>query len=150
MAGTEEGVKEAGTVWNQSTTPVAFRTAKNLYARMPPKLGALGWLHRPGKRKPLWCRNKMCWRIPVSWLDWFIETAIEKNGACFVIREIKKREQCAPACWNAKGADCQCSCMGANHGQNEPGGKWHVLSDAYAVHFGPKTYAVRRYGKTNP
>lgn len=54
----------------------------------------------------------------------------------------EKRSLC-PACWSAVGADCECSCMGANHSSGRPIGRWYEVSDTFAVMWGIQRYSAR-------
>ncbi len=63
--------------------------------------------------------------------------------ACYAIQLYRKKKVCAAAHWNAVGADCECSCMGANHGSGQPSGRWYEVSETFAVMWGVQRYSVR-------
>lgn len=41
--------------------------------------------------------------------------------------------ECARACWEARGLECNCSRMGEHHGEDCPDGRWSEISDTCAV-----------------
>jgi hypothetical protein len=53
----------------------------------------------------------------------------------YLIRVHREKETCAPACWNATGYDCSCSCGGMNHG-SQSGEGYLVIGDTLAVRWG--------------
>jgi cell filamentation protein len=60
-----------------------------------------------------------------------------KYGKVYVVQAFAHFEKCAPACWNATGFQCECSCMGQNHGSHASG-DWWIVSE---------TFAIRREGR---
>src|SRR5690606_1987750 len=56
---------------------------------------------------------------------------------------IRAQQKCAPACWNAEGFHCECSCMSENHGGGHPGGSWYKVSETFAVSWGAQRYSCR-------
>lgn len=72
-----------------------------------------------------------------------IDQTLKRYGEAYVIQLNKEQQKCAQACWNAQGHDCECSCMGANHGNGHPGGRWHEVSDTFAFQWGPTQFACR-------
>jgi hypothetical protein len=90
-----------------------------------------------------WDNRYKCWLPPRSRFNDLIKRSTEEFGSIYVIQPFRTEEKCAPACWNALGADCECSCMGRNHGSGNPEGKWHVVADTFAVCWGDREYACR-------
>lgn len=117
-------------------TPVILMTRKGepLWVIMPFARDNYTWLqgshrrayqHRlPGKRP--------FWSVPKSWLDDLTRRFVARFGACYLVQRHHEREVCAPACWDAQGLECQCSCMGEHHGEGHPGGRWYEVSETFA------------------
>jgi hypothetical protein len=132
-------------VWNQTKLPVLLRGGRirPLVIRLPYAADNRGWLRDAHRTKPEWLPAHKVWGIPKSWFDDVIRRALSRYGAVYVIQPFSKVEKCAPACWNALGAHCECSCMGANHGSGKPTGKWHIVSDTFAVRINGREYSCR-------
>lgn len=91
----------------------------------------------------IWNQEKRYWIVPAAWYDKLVEKALKKFGRVYLIQVYRELQVCAPACWNARGYHCECSCMGANHGTGHPGGGWYELDETCALNWGIKTYACR-------
>lgn len=134
-------------IWNQKSkfTPVLFRRGKGfpLLARLPFSYENSIWLKGDRRRDPIWSPSKKCWEVPKAWFKILIKQALITYKRVYTIQPIDPMEKCAPACFNAVGAICECSCMGAHHGAGNPTGKWHVVSDTLAVSWGPRQYSCR-------
>jgi len=134
---------KSANVWDQKSIPVLFRRERGnpLLVRLP-RLDR-DWL-RDGKRRiPRWNAKLEYWEVPVAWFDGLIRRLLEEFGEVYVVEVYRERQICAPACWNAKGFHCECSCMGANHGAGHPGGEWYIVSETLAVHWGRRQYSCR-------
>ena len=70
-------------------------------------------------------------------------------GRVYVIQPYREFEKCAPACWNATGFTCECSCMGKNHG-SMPGGRWWVVADTFAIQWQGRRLACRLIERAAP
>ena len=101
--------------------------------KLPYAPGNGDWLRSDHRRKPEWVKQYKCWETPKSWFEDVVRRLLQRFGRVYVIQPYRTQEKCAPACWNATGVECECSCMGANHGSGDPQGKWHVVSDTLAV-----------------
>lgn len=132
-------------IWNQKDIPVLFRrSAPNpLQLRMPYGTNNYEWLREGKRRKPDWNPSLKCWELPISWFEGLIARLLERHGLLYVIQVYKEQQKCAPACWNAKGFHCECSCMGANHGTGHPGASWYEVSDTFAFSRGKAKYSCR-------
>ncbi len=142
----EKRMKEA---WNQKEIPIILRRdgkGEKLRIRLPADYCYEHWLHcvRPNGRKPVWFgeEKKNYWEVPKSWFNDFVNRALEKFGKLFVIQPYNVQEKCAPACQKATGHECQCSCMGANHGI-ENDGSWFEVSEAFASRWEGRQLACR-------
>ena len=131
-------------VLNQTHTPVAIRRGKGhkLHVKLPFADDNRIWLQQGLKSRPNWLRADKVWELPNNHFNKFVERALEKFGRVYVIQPYREHETCAPACWNAVGHECQCSCMGANHGSGSSGG-WFVVSETFAVRWGDEHMACR-------
>ena len=135
--------------WNSANIPIIVRSGisgDKLTARLPYRPDNRGWLFglATGRRKPevQWAPVEKAWKLPVSWLNRFVDSGLERYGRLYVVQPYREMEKCAPACRNAVGHDCQCSCMGANHGAGDGGG-WFDVSETFSFRWGPN---LRRSG----
>lgn len=117
--------------------------ANPLMIRLPYAPDNRAWLRADRQRKPAWKKQFKCWEAPKSWFDSVISQCLHRYGRVYVIQPYKAHEKCAPACWNATGFECECSCLGANHGAQSPSGKWRVVSDTFAVRWHERELACR-------
>jgi hypothetical protein len=72
-----------------------------------------------------------------------VEQTLKKYKKLYIIQPYRVQEKCAPACWNAEKHECQCSCMGENHGMGNPSGKWFVVSETFATTWRQNELACR-------
>lgn len=101
------------------------------------------WLRDGRRLKPDWCAQFKAWEIPTAWFDSVIKLALRRHQEVYVIQLYREHQKCAPACWNAEGFHCECSCMGENHGGGHPGGNWYEVSETFAVSWGQQRYSCR-------
>lgn len=132
-------------VWGQKALPVIFLGAPDypLLVKLPYAEGNRDWLQDDRRSHPKWISTEKAWSIPKSWFDDTVRRCLERYRSVYVIQAIRETEKCAPACVNAVGVECTCSCLGANHGSGISLHTWFVVSDAFAVRHGPVRYAVR-------
>jgi len=95
-----------------------------------------------GKPDQKYVRDHQAWEIPKAWFNTFVEAALLRYRQVYVVQPYREYEVCAPACRNAKGHDCNCSCMGQNHGTGDGSG-WFDVSDTFSVKWGEKEMALR-------
>lgn len=119
----------------QRTTPSVVRPPKGkLEVRLPYAEGNKGWLttgHRT-RGDVKWHVQGKYWITPASWFFELARRLVQRHGAAYILQKHNEMEKCAPACWNAKGLDCNCSCMGERHGSGDPEGRWYVVSETFA------------------
>lgn len=134
----------AAALWRQSKIPVLYRQGGSapLLLRLPYAEDNRVWVRGDHQRKPKWVFAYKCWQTPKAWFDDLIQRCCLRYGCVYVIQPYREKEVCAPACWEAQGFTCECSCMGANHGQGRSG-TWCIVSDAFAVQWGEKRLACR-------
>ena len=143
---TQTSIQEFSRFWNQSRLPIVFKRQRPapLLVRLPFAPDNKVWLRNGERNKPSWNKEHDAWEVPQAWFERTITLAFTRYKSCYVIQLYREKEICAPACWNATGADCECSCMGANHSSNRPAGRWYEVNDAFAVMWGVQRYSVRR------
>jgi hypothetical protein len=127
-AGTPERLRR---IWNQQVIPVLLRRGRGhrLRLRLPYDSGNRAWIRRERRANPEWDEQR--------------RFCLEKFGKVYIIQPYREQERCAPACWNALGDECQCSCMGEYHGMHSPAGQWKTVSDTFAVSWGDQALACR-------
>jgi hypothetical protein len=135
-------------VWRQAKIPVVVRAGpvRPLIVRLPYDPTNRAWLAELGRRRPEWLRAHTAWSLPKSWFEPLVQRLLVRFRRCYVIQPVNRAETCAPACWNAIGIKCECSCLGANHGSGEPQGRWHVVADAFAVRIDRREFSCRLLG----
>jgi len=130
-------------IWFQTEAPVVHRpkTGK-LNVKLPNGLNDSDWLNLCGASVPTW--NNGYFIVAASWLNEVIKQSLERYGEVFLIQPYNEKEICASACKNASGFECQCSCLGKNHGQGEDGsGGWYFIDEALEVRWRGEVLAAR-------
>lgn len=138
----EERLRE---VWRQKKIPVVIRRAETghkLRVRLPYADNNRQWLNTVGKSSVTWIDSKSYWELPKNWFNDFVNRALERFGKLYVIQPYREQEKCARLCMEAKGHECDCSCMGRNHGAGV-NGSWFEVSDTFATRWGEKEIACR-------
>jgi hypothetical protein len=141
----EDELLRAKNIWNQVHLPVVLRKkgkGDRVRVRLPYRVDNATWLNSIGKSKPNWRKDLMCWEIPKTWFNGFVDAALTRYAKLYVIQPYIETEICAPACRSAKHHECQCSCMGENHGSGDGTG-WFDVTEAFAIRFGSKRLACR-------
>lgn len=132
-------------VWNQTAIPVALhRTGRGekLRVRLPYGEDNRQWLQNGRRSTPDWIPKEKYWELPKGWFNDFVDRALARYGKVYIIQPYREQEVCARACQEARGHECQCSCMGANHGAGFDG-SWFEVSDAFATRWGQRQIACR-------
>jgi hypothetical protein len=132
-------------IWNQDEIPVVLRrTGKGelLRVRLPFSSDNRQWLQNARRTTPAWIASRKFWEIPKAWFDDFVNRALQRYGRLYVIQPYREQEICSPSCQNAKGHECQCSCMGVHHGTGGDG-SWFEVSDAFSTRWGERMLACR-------
>lgn len=132
-------------VWKQKRIPVIHRRTgerEKHRVRLPFSNDNWSWLKEAGSVAPTWNRSERCWLTPKSWFNRLVERCLERYGSVYIIQPYNEMEKCAPACMNATHFECQCSCMGANHGAGNDG-SWFEVDDAFAFRWRGRTLACR-------
>ena len=126
---------DAGAIWKQEVVPVIYRQGDGqpLMVKLPYSPDNSVWMRDGNRRKPKWNKKFTCWETPNAWFKNLIQRALHKFGRIYVIQPHNVLEKCAPACWNANGFECNCSCLGKNHGSGQGARRWWVVSEACAL-----------------
>ncbi|MBK1792920.1 hypothetical protein JHL21_00235 [Devosia sp. WQ 349] len=121
-------------VMAQKTTPVAIRrgTGYKLHVQLPYAEDNRIWLQLGMKSAPKWLLSQRRWELPSTHFNTFVKRALDRYSRLYVIQPYAEQEVCAKQCWDAQGHECQCSCMGANHGSGNGDGYFEV-TDTFAV-----------------
>lgn len=134
-------------IWDHlsKSTPVIFRPDKGrLRVRLPYSASNRQWLKEGHpKTEPVWNSEKNYWCLPKRQFDELVNKCLEKHRKVYVIQPYLKQEKCVPACKNANGHECKCSCMGKNHGIQGVNSDWLIISNAFAAKFTDNEYACR-------
>jgi hypothetical protein len=80
--------------------------------------------------------------VVVVCVNHFVDQSFRRYGKVYIIHLYREQEKCSPACQNAAGHECQCSCMGRHHGAGNDG-TWFEVSDTFATRWGKKELACR-------
>lgn len=132
-------------IWNQALIPVILRRngkGEKLRARLPYAKDNREWINGIGRSYAIWIDRGRYWELPKSWFNNFVNVALERYKKLYVIQPYREQEKCAPACMEATGHECECSCMGANHGAGNDG-SWFEVSETFATRWGDRELACR-------
>jgi hypothetical protein len=104
-------------VWRNGRVPVVYKPdgTEPLIVRIPFRNDNRDWLLGRG-RSITWVAQFHAWALPRGRFNDIIERALQRYESCYVIQEFRPLQKCCAACWDAKNFDCECSCLGANHG----------------------------------
>jgi hypothetical protein len=85
-------------------------------AKLPPQRGNCRWLREGvGIRSPRMEGDR--WSLPRNCLVKLVTAAIDRYGHIEVYRDMSRLSRCTSACLQARGLECDCSCMGEHHGE---------------------------------
>ena len=133
-------------VWDQNVIPVILRRdgrGEKLRVRLPFDSDNKQWLQNGRRYAPEWVGGRSSyWEIPKSWFNDFVDRSLDRYGQVYIIQPYREQEVCARACQEARGHECQCSCMGANHGIGNDG-SWFEVHDAFSSRWSNRTLASR-------
>lgn len=132
-------------VWDQTSTPVVLRRAEKkqkIRLRLPYSADNRQWLKNNRRIHPIWVESGKYWELPKTWFDDFVNRALIRYGQVYIFQPHRELEKCAPACQGATGHDCNCSCMGANHGAGSDG-SWFEVSETFSFRWHSQPLACR-------
>lgn len=132
-------------VWEQKGIPVVLRRTgkgQRLRIRLPYGSANRQWLQDGRRMTPIWIAGEEYWELPKAWFNDFVERSLETYGKLYIIQPYREQEKCSPACQDAKGHECQCSCMGRYHGIGRDG-TWFEVSNTFATRWSDQELACR-------
>ena len=88
-----------------------------------------------------WVEQFRAWTMPRGRFAEIVRYALARHGSVYLIQAFRRLQKCAPMCWRAKGPDCECSCMGANHGSGHA--LEYEVSETFAFEWGERQLACR-------
>ena len=100
------------------------------------------WLKNSRRNNPTWSDEGRYWEIPKAWLNDTVRRALSEFGSLYIVQPYVETEVCSPSCRDAKRFECNCTCMGVNHGSKNHSG-WLDITDAFSVKFGGRHVASR-------
>lgn len=142
---TRTDVSRLSDVWRQNRIPVLLRKGKGhkLMVKVPFANDNYVWLRNERRAKPSRNSQYNCWELPQAWFNDLVPRILSRHSQLYIIQPYREQEICAPACWNAEGHECQCACMGENHGSQRPGGNWFTVSETFATLWHDRELACR-------
>lgn len=132
-------------IWRQDEIPVVVRSnekSRKLRVRLPYAQDNRRWLNTVGKSSVTWIASGGYWELPKSWFNDFVNRALERYEKLYVVQPYREQEKCARSCMEATGHECNCSCMGRNHGAGIDG-SWFEVSETFATRWKGKEIACR-------
>ncbi|MGA1809429.1 MULTISPECIES: hypothetical protein [Sphingobium] len=137
-------------IWNQKEIPVFLRREEGRpRLRLPCNWNSYAhvaltrnWIRAGRHSIPESDYKRRYWEVPASWFNELLKQLLQEYGKLYVIQPFREQEKCSQMCWDAKGHECQCSCMGKNHGQGKSG-HWLEISETFATRWGEMEYACR-------
>lgn len=114
-------------------------TQGRLVVSMPFTKGNRAWLKRElGARiRPEYIgRGK--WTLARSHLDAVVAALADRFGRVDVFLDFAETQRCDVRCQSARSRECDCTCLGRNHGQGGITHGWKLVGDATLVLTGGK------------
>jgi hypothetical protein len=86
--------------------------------RMPYAVGNRAFIHRTlgSLVRPDWNGAEKCWEISRQHMRATVEALADRFGVVEVAIDFRTNSRCDIRCRDAEGDDCDCQCMGENHG----------------------------------
>lgn len=140
-----EGGERLRDIWNQGRIPVILRRGEKgekLRVRLPYAQDNREWLQNEKRTAPTWVGGERYWETPKGWFNDLVRRSLIRYERLYIIQPFREQEKCAPACMNAIGHECECSCMGANHGAGNDG-SWFEVSETFATRWSGRHLACQ-------
>lgn len=98
------------------------------------------------RTRPEWNKPAGRWEIARPHLKPVVAALIDRFGEVDVYLEFLAAERCDTRCVEAAGDNCECSCMGENHGGAGYWRRWRQVGDTTLIDLGriERHYLVRR------
>ena len=141
----KDDIPEAKSIWDNGTISVVLRRggSNKIRLRVPFSNNNRKWLKNgPRKKEPTWYKAGKFWELPKSRFNELVEMILNRYGKVYILQPYREKEVCSPSCINAEGFECQCSCLGANHGSANHQG-WYEITEALAVRYGEQKLGCR-------
>ena len=137
--------------WQQKDIPVIVRTRKRgggnpkLRVRLPEYGDHYTLLKGTNKynRNPVEVPAKRYWEVAYRRLNGLVEILANFYGKVILIQPVREKQVCARKCMEATGFECECSCLGANHGAYNMDSSWYEVDDTYAVRHGSEYASLK-------
>ena len=150
--------ENARKAWNQKQFPVILRRKKQagknpkLRVKIPPGANAYFVLRGESRRshEPIRNTEGNYWELPYSRLNELVEILAKKFGSVILMQPVRHKQVCAKACMEAMGFECECSCLGENHGSRNMDSSWFEINDTYAVNYGEDEVSVKVISNKTP
>lgn len=146
-----KAAQEAKAIWNNKIVPVVLRRggSQPIRLRLPWAHDNRNWLQNGTRKKePAWEPKSRYWELPATRFNEIVTMLLSRFGQVYIVQPYREKEICARACREAHGFECNCSCMGANHGISHSGG-WYDVSDSFAIRFSETKLACRLLKKVH-
>ena len=129
-------------IWLQKEIPVIRRPLKGRIQIIVPN-GIKGSydLSFPNFRNPEWMGTH--WELPPGRLDDIAFVLLRKHSYLYLVQPYSISSKCTARCHNAKHLKCECSCLGINHGENNPEQNWYETTESFLVKLDEQTLSVR-------
>lgn len=142
---------DAKKAWNQSAVPVILRRKKKdghnpkLRIRIPSQSGAYEILKGRNKHNhnPRFDEKGKYWELAYDRLDEMVKILAIHFGSVILMQPIRHKQVCARTCMEAQGFECECSCLGENHGSQNMNSSWYEVYDTYAVKYGEEEISLK-------
>ena len=137
-------IQDMRSLWKEVKMPILYRQGRGMRLKLrlsrPDQHVSELWpsdeyrfLFRKKHHKPKWEFTKKHWELPYSWLDFVTKHIVSQKGALYLIQPCNSLQVCSRSCQEAQGFECECSCMGAQHGSNNIDFGWFEITDCFAV-----------------
>lgn len=90
-------------------------------AKIPARKGNRRWLREAVRIRSPHLAEDGRWYLPRNCLGKLVVAAVDRYGYVVVCRDMSRLSRCTRLCLEATGVECNCSCLGAYHGQDSFG-----------------------------
>ncbi|MEO3892169.1 endonuclease domain-containing protein [Nonomuraea sp. B5E05] len=104
------------------------------------------WLRRTVDVRSPYFDNRGYWHLPRTCLGRLVMAAIDRYGYVVLCRDMSKLSRCSRKCQEATGLECNCSCRGTHHGEEDPDGWFERVGDVIVDERGDFTRTFIAYG----
>jgi len=103
--------------------------------RMPYAVGNRAFIHRTlgSSVRPDWNKLEKQWEIARQHMRDVVEALAERFGVVEVTIDFRSTSRCDIRCRDAEGDDCDCQCLGENHGGAAYWRSWQQVGETTLV-----------------